>query len=330
VQAAGADTELARDEAARSARVPSVALRTVREGLSRGPVLVQVPRRGYLAAVACALCRAAARCPACGGPLAVEGSQQAGRCRWCGTAASDWQCPGCGGRRLRAQVTGAGRTAEELARAFPGTPVLTSRGDAVLGTVPADPALVVATPGAEPKAAAGYAAAVLLDGWALLGRPSLRAAEEAVRRWLNAAALVVPGAAGGTVVVVADAGQPAVQALVRWDPVTHAERELAERQQLCFPPAARMAAVTGAKRGVDELLEAAALPSSAEVLGPVEPGDAGPGRAGGEPDQVRMLIRVPRTAGQALAGALREAQAVRSARKDTAQARVQLDPGELI
>ena len=44
------------------------------------------------------------------------------------------------------------------------------------------PALVVATPGAEPQAVGGYAAALLLDGWMLLGRPSLRAAEEAFLR----------------------------------------------------------------------------------------------------------------------------------------------------
>jgi primosomal protein N' (replication factor Y) len=72
IQAAGDDAELARDEAARSARMPSLALRTARGALARGPVLVQVPRRGYVTAVACENCRARARCAACGGPLALE------------------------------------------------------------------------------------------------------------------------------------------------------------------------------------------------------------------------------------------------------------------
>jgi primosomal protein N' (replication factor Y) len=330
VRAAGADSELARDEAARSARLPSLALRAARDGLTTGPVLVQVPRRGYLTAVACARCRAPARCPACGGPLAVDARGAAARCRWCGAAATGWQCPDCGGAQVRALVTGAGRTAEELGHAFPGTPVLTSGGDSVLAAVPAHPALVVATPGAEPAAAGGYAAALLLDGWALLGRPSLRAAEEALRRWLNAAALVRPGPAGGTVTIVADGGLPAVQALVRWDPVTHAERELAERRELRFPPAVRMAAVTGPASGVDELLAAAELPASAELLGPVAPGADAAGAGADGQDMVRMLIRVPRSAAADLAAALRAAQAVRSARKDTVPARVQLDPAELI
>jgi primosomal protein N' (replication factor Y) len=262
-------------------------------------------------------------------------------------------------------VTGAGRTAEELGRAFPSVPVRTSGRSGVLHEVPADPAVVVATPGAEPRAANGYAAAVLLDGWVLLGRPSLRAAEEALRRWMNAAALVQPAAEGGTVVVVADAGLPAVQALVRWDPVTHAERELAERAELRFPPTVRMASLTGAEPAVRDMIAAASLPPYAEVLGPVPvstrppaapDGPSGPppsrsrrssARTGaangrrpatdGQPDlpapgqaQVRALIRVPRKDAAALAASLHAAQSLRSARKDTEVVRVQLDPAELI
>ena len=95
--------------------------------------------------------------------------------------------------------------ASSTRRAFPSVAVRTSGGQHVLATVPAEPALVIATPGAEPVAPGGYAAALLLDGWALLGRPSLRAAEEALRRWMNAAALVRPG---GTVVVLAESTHP--------------------------------------------------------------------------------------------------------------------------
>ena len=322
VRAAPDEAELARDAAAMTARLPSLALRTARGALAEGPVLVQVPRRGYLAAIACGRCRAQARCAACGGPLQIGGSGEVPGCRWCGALAADWSCPRCGSDRLRALVTGAARTAEELGRAFPGVPVRTSGGQHVLATVPDSPALVIATPGAEPVAPRAYAAALLLDGWALLGRPSLRAAEEAVRRWLNAAALVRPG---GQVVVLAEAALPAVQALIRWDPVHFAERELAERAELGFPPAVRMAAVSGTSAAVAELLSVASLPPGAEVLGPVPvelaAGDADP--------QERALIRVPRSAGAALAQALHAAQAVRSARKDGGGVRVQLDPAEV-
>ena len=334
ISAAGADTELTRDSEARSARIPGLALRTARAGLARGPVLVQVPRRGYVTAVACENCRASARCAVCGGPLALATGTGPAACRWCGRSDPGWRCPACGDPRVRAVVTGSRRTAEELGRAFPGTPVVVSGGASVVTSVAAAPALVVATPGAEPRADGGYAAAVLLDGWVLLGRPSLRAAEEALRRWLNAAALVQPGPAGGEVIVVAEASLPVVQALIRWDPAAHAERELAERYTLRFPPAVRMAAVSGPERAVAALLAAADLPPDAEVLGPVTqdgaaaPAGNGAGRA--PADTVRMLIRMPRSGASALAGALQAAQAVRSARKDAGPVRVQLDPAELI
>jgi primosomal protein N' (replication factor Y) len=330
VTAAGDDAEQARDQAARSARMPGLALRIARDALASGPVLFQVPRRGYVVAVACERCHARAQCAACGGPLALPGPQAAAFCRWCAAPAVGRRCPRCGHSGLRALVTGAGRTAEELGRAFPSVPVRTSGRAEVITEVPASPAVVVATPGAEPLADGGYAAAVLLDGWMLLGRASLRASEEALRRWMNAAALVRPGPAGGTVVVIADSGLPAVQALVRWDPVTHAERELAERTALRFPPAVRMASLTGPASAVREVLAAVTLPENADVLGPVPTeDDPGPASAAASEEQVRALIRVPRTGGLALAVALRAAQAVRSARKDSG-VRLQLDPAELI
>ena len=260
VRAAGGDAELARDEAAQTARLPSLVLRTAREALASGPVLVQVPRRGYVAALGCARCRARARCAACGGPLALASVGGAPRCGWCGVADEQWRCSRCGHSAVRALVTGAGRTAEELGRAFPGVPLVTSGGAATIPGVPGSPALVVATPGAEPQAVGGYAAALLLDGWMLLGRPSLRAAEEALRRWMNAAALVRSGPAGGRVVVVADSAIPAVQALVRWDPVTNSERELDERAELHFPPAVRIAALSGPQEAVHALLADTELP----------------------------------------------------------------------
>jgi primosomal protein N' (replication factor Y) len=124
-------------------------------------------------------------------------------------------------------VLGDARTAEELGRALPGVPVRTSSsGDKVLATVDETPAIVVATPGAEPVAEGGYAAVVLMDTWLLLARSDLRATEEAVRRWSNAAALVRPASDGGRVLAVGDATHPGLQALLRWDPSGLARREM--------------------------------------------------------------------------------------------------------
>jgi primosomal protein N' (replication factor Y) (superfamily II helicase) len=325
VRPAGSEAEQARDEAARSARLPSIALRTARAALTSGPVLIQVPRRGYLAAVACERCQAMARCD-CGGPAQLPAPGAPLRCGWCGSAIGRG-CRSCGHEGLRAVATGARRTAEELGRAFGDVPVLTSGGSAVLDRVGPEPAIVVATPGAEPLADRSYSAAILLDGSAMLAAQSLRAAEEAVRRWLNAAALVRAAGQGGSVVIVADGGQPAVQALVRWDPVTFAERELADREELRFPPAARMAAVSGPPDAVAALLAAAPLPATAELLGPLPIQD---NRVGTVPAQVRYLVRVTRSQGGELALALRTGQAARSAAKEPGTVRVQLDPAALV
>ncbi|MER5718442.1 primosomal protein N' [Streptomyces sp. NPDC002132] len=314
------DQDLARDEAARAARLPTLAWQAVREGLRHGPVLVQVPRRGYVPRLACADCRAPARCGHCSGPLEARDGGTALACGWCGREEGAWHCPECGGFRMRAQVVGARRTAEELGRAFPAVPVRTSGREHVLDTVPGAPALVVSTPGAEPVAEGGYAAALLLDGWAMLGRPDLRAGEDALRRWIAAASLVRPQGDGGTVVVVAEPTLRPVQALVRWDPVGHAVRELAERAELGFPPVSRMASVTGAGEAVAAFLGAVELPGEAEVLGPVPvpPTPAGRPRRPGAPPPgehwERALIRVPPGRGAALAAALKTAQAARMAR----------------
>ena len=333
------DADQARDPAARTARLPTLAWQVTRDALRRGPVLVQVPRRGYLPRLACERCREPARCAHCAGPLELPADPgRAGgvpRCGWCGRPDGVWRCAACGATRLRARVVGARRTADELGRAFPAVPVRTSGRDAVLARVPGEPALVVSTPGAEPVADDGYAAALLLDGWALLNRPDLRAGEEALRRWLLAAALVRPAERDGSVVVMAEPTLRPVQALVRWDPAGHAARELDDRVELGLPPVSRMASVTGSADAVRDLLDLARLPPGTDVLGPVPLPPAPPGapRRPGDPPpgQVwqRALLRVPPGGGGALAAALRTARVARIARKESEPVRVRIDPPDI-
>ncbi|MFC4610951.1 primosomal protein N' [Streptomyces maoxianensis] len=328
------DGELARDGAARAARLPSLAWQTVRDGLKSGPVLVQVPRRGYVPRLACERCRTPARCRHCSGPLEAPDERDL-TCGWCGRGAVDWHCVACGSAKLRAQIVGARRTAEELGRAFPAVQVRTSGRDHVLDTVPGRPALVVSTPGAEPVAEGGYAAALLLDGWAMLGRADLRAGEDALRRWMDAASLVRGQSEGGTVVIVAEPTLRPVQALVRWDPVGHAQRELGERAHLGFPPVSRMASVTGRAEAIAEFVAAADLPGDAELLGPVPLPISDPGRPRrpGDPPAgevwERVLLRVPPGSGAALAAALKSAQAARLARGGTEPVRIRVDPPDI-
>jgi primosomal protein N' (replication factor Y) len=319
-----------RDPAARTARLPSVALRGARSALAAGaPVLVQVPRRGYVPSLACGRCRTIARCRHCTGPLSLPDAGGAGAlCRWCGRLDPALRCPRCGSDAVRAVVVGARRTAEELGRGFPGTTVITSSGDTVVPEIPAGPALVVATPGAEPRACGGYGAALLLDTWALLGRQDLRAAEDALRRWMTAAALVRARGDGGTVIVVAESSLPTVQSLIRWDPIGHADAELAARTEVGLPPSVHIAAVDGTAEAVSALLEEAQLPDGADLLGPVKlpPGARRPAGTPADAPVSRMLVRVRRDQGLALASSLRRAVGVLSARQTHQPVRVQIDP----
>ncbi len=310
------DVAIARDPSAGAARVPREAHDAIRWGLERGPVLVQTPRSGYVLRLACERCRTPARCRACSGPLELTGPTTPPRCRWCATEAPDWSCPECGATGLRAPVVGDARTADELGRSFAKVPVVTSSGDRIRDRVGPEPRIVVSTPGAEPVADQGYAVVVLLDTWWALGWDSMRASEEALRRWCNAIGLVAPG---GRALAVGDPAAPTLQALVRWDPAGFAAREAEERWEARLPPAARVATVTGAPGALDDLLALVALPETAEILGPVPTAD---------PEVERLVLRVPRSQGRALAHALGEAQRLRSARK-LEPVRIQVDPWDL-
>ncbi|WP_035736587.1 primosome assembly protein PriA [Glycomyces arizonensis] len=312
----GDESDMARDPSGGTARLPTVAWEAAKAALDRElPVLVQVPRRGYVPAVSCQRCRARAVCPHCSGPLRLPGARRAPVCGWCGRAAEDFRCRECGSNRVRARVIGAERTAEELAQAF-GATVVESTGERRLDVAPAGRSVVVATPGVEPPAPEGYGAVLLLDTWALLTRAELTASEEALRRWMHAVALARPDA---TAVVVADGGLPVVQALMRWDPGWHAARELAERAELGFPPVMKMAALTGPNGAPEKL--AADLPPDlgAEAIGPIPVDEA----------SERLLLRVRRRDGAALAAALAAANAARAAEK-AEPVRIQIDPREIL
>ncbi|MET0967537.1 MAG: primosome assembly protein PriA, partial [Nakamurella sp.] len=340
IEAAGDDYSTGSDSAAAKARLSPAAFAAARAALQAGaPVLIQVPRRGYVPVVACFRCRKRAQCRHCHGPLALSGpGGTLLGCRWCGQPEAHFRCAACGFDQLRAVSVGAGRTAEELGRAFPGVPVINSSGPKVRSAVPAEPALVIATPGGEPVASGGFGVALLLDGYAMLGRPDLRAGEETLRRWMAAAALVRPASAGGRVVVGAEASLAVVQALIRWDPVGHASAELAGRRELGFPPAAAMASIEGDEPIVLAALDRLDLPPDGEVLGPVALDDIDNGgqqtqkQAPAQDEdevQLRALVRVPQAGRKALSAALRAVAAGRSARKEGGGLRIRVDPSDL-
>lgn len=312
VLVAGEGTDEERDGPGARAHIPSSAHRTASAALTSGPVLLQVPRRGYLPAMSCATCRAPARCPQCRGPLALPAPDRPPTCGWCGAVPQGFVCPHCDGDRLRAGIIGARRTAEEIGRSFPGTRVITSGAGEVHANVGREPAIVVATPGAEPVAEGGYTAVLLLDAWASLDRPDLRASEEAVRRWFAAAGLCRPWTDGGAVVLCGAPTHvtiPPVEALVRWDPQWFARRELAERAELSLPPTTWVAEVITHRKRVEQIDHAVrAVAPSAQLLGPLP--------VAGVENKRRLVVTAPFAEGPLVAAALKDVRAGESARKE--------------
>ena len=320
-----------RDPLAQIARIPHLAHRTAQEALegkhaAPGPVLVQVARAGFIPGLFCARCGESARCRHCTGPLGYTDRLAAQRneasCRWCGTTERYFSCPHCGSSKLRAGARGVHRTADELGRAFPMTPVMSSSADQVLVTVPDHPAIVIATPGAEPVAPGGYAAALLLDGDAQLQREGLDVPEHVLGHWMRAATLVRSARDGGVVVVTAEYDD-AVASLVQMNPISWATRQLAQRQQLGLPPAVRVAELLGPLKEVQTTIRHTQLPYHAEQspwIGPV-PFDE---------QAYRALLFFPQHVAAQVITALKTSRAQLSARGDTTTVRLRIDPTDVL
>ncbi|TAL41857.1 MAG: primosomal protein N' [Salinibacterium sp.] len=285
------------DALAVQARIPSSAWRAAREALESGPVLVQVARPGYSPGLACADCHQLARCERCEGPLVQKSARATPACAWCGALAINWACDNCAGTKLRSVGVGATRTAEELGRAFPGVRVIVADGERPMLTIGTEPALVIATRGAEPVAESGYRAVLLLDGERMVARESLRVAEDCLRWWSNAAAL----AAGGASILLVGVGGALATALVTWRHADFVRAELDDRRRLRFPPAVRVATVTGTPEAVSRAVAASGV-DRADVLGPVDIGAA----------TVRSILRFDYAHGTDVAANLR-AQLIQAA-----------------
>ncbi|MDR2929875.1 MAG: hypothetical protein LBV06_03085 [Propionibacteriaceae bacterium] len=244
------DRALDQDALARQTRLPHDVFPVITQGLTRGPVLVWVPWLGNRRNFWCSQCGEPMRC-VCGGCF-EEREASVLACQLCGRTADQWACS-CGSTRWRAVTTGSARTQIELARAFPAAKVIRSDSTENHDRIADQAAIVIATPGCEPVVAGGYAALVILDAVSFLSRPDIRAGEEAVRRWLNAIALVAPGERSGTVLIVGPARDRAVQAVLRLDAAGYAARELADRREAGFPPATRMAVFTGSEAIIQQV-----------------------------------------------------------------------------
>jgi primosomal protein N' (replication factor Y) len=189
-------------------------------------------RRGYGVARVCRSCGHPATCATCGGPVAVEGGRTA--CRTCG---SPGRCANCGGTSFGIERGGTESVAEWTARQTDLPISLEREGEDP--PVPGPGRLVVGTAATVRDLGPIELGLVgILDPDRALARPGIRAAEQAVATWMEAAAWAGPRAGRGRVLAQSrQPGHPAVQALVRWDPVPFLAQEARRRTEAGFPPA---------------------------------------------------------------------------------------------
>lgn len=337
------------------ARVPHTAVAVLTKALNSGPVLLSIPQDGVGETMSCAFCHRQARCRRCTGPLQVTGGNAAPRCAWCGAPAVDWVCPGCGKTRMRAIRVGAAGTARELQLLFRNVPIVISSASqprGIVETIEDRPALVIATPGSEPRVrpgadgneSAGYRAVAILDAWTSLYSQGVDASLDTLTAWMRVAGLCLPRSDGGQVLILGETFPLLAQSLMTWNPSLLARAELDDRRQMGFPPACAAATVWGRRDAVMQVLqEAGALDGDYALLETAE-GEV-PATLGPVPiappktlsnrilvqtaDRVRALVRVPPVRRDEMALRLKASQAKYVAGRGRGELHFHVDPKDL-
>lgn len=243
----------------------------IRDALTRGSVLFLVPRKGYSQAISCTSCRNISLCD-CGGRIYFGGPERGYICSLCNLSTSEWSCKWC--KKSAANLLGRGnlRFAQEIGRAFPGFPILSSDATHVVEQVENQRSIVLATAGMAPPVSGGYQAVVVLEGDNLFSQLDLRAQERAREAIMQSASLL---SANGKALIVVDNAHPIVAGLSRWNLSPLLSRELREREQTQLPPYVHAIVLEIASSesstflsGIRSSISESRLPSSTRILGP--------------------------------------------------------------
>jgi primosomal protein N' (replication factor Y) (superfamily II helicase) len=224
-----------------------------------------VSRRGYGVARVCRSCGEPAACTVCRGPIVIEGGRPV--CRTCGAAG---RCANCGGERFGVEPAGTERIAEWAGR-LSGRPVDLDVGKGVPPPPTVDRVLVGTAAAVKDVGPVSVDLVAILDPDRALARAGVDAGEQALATWMEAAAWAGSRGGGGRVLVqTRRPGHPAIQALVRWDPLPYLRAEAGRRKEAGFPPRFGVFRVRGSEAlpealraaGAETILSTAAITSA--------------------------------------------------------------------
>jgi primosomal protein N' (replication factor Y) len=214
-----------------------------------GSAVLLVSRRGYGVARVCRVCGAPAACPACRGPIVIERGNAI--CRVCGAPG---RCSVCGASEFGVDRGGTERIAE-WARKIAPVPVVLDSG---ARQPPSSGRVLVSTATAvKDLGPLRIDLVAILDPDRALGRAGVRAGEQALATWMEAAAWAGPRGKGGRVLLhTRHPGHHAIQALVQWEPLRFLAAEAARRMEAGFPPGHPVYRIDGST-GLDGALKEA-------------------------------------------------------------------------
>ena len=207
-----------------------------------------ISRQGYGVARACRRCGEPARCTRCSGPIVIREGRAV--CAVCG---ADAPCPTCGSERFVVERGGIERV-QEWAQRVTSLPVIRVQA-AADALAPERGKVIVGTAAAVKDFGPADAPVVgILDPDRARRREGLSAPDQALATWMEAAAWAGPRGQGGRVLVqTRDPGDPAIQALIRWDPDVLHRSERARRAEAGFPPGHPVFRLVGSQAMPDAL-----------------------------------------------------------------------------
>jgi len=211
----------------------------INKGLKHGSVLICMGNTGYINSFGCQKCKNTALCE-CGGKLYFSQRARSPLCSICTQEFPHWKCNWCGEAKPRIIAAGLLRKSDELARAFPKIPVITSHGEDSTQWLPEGTHLVISTYGVEPRGR--YSAMAFLDLEQQVSRADLRG-QETMRE--NVFRNISMLSSGGDLYISLPSSHSLAQDMIKGAPYRSAERELDERNAARLPPRYQTLAITG-------------------------------------------------------------------------------------
>jgi primosomal protein N' (replication factor Y) len=200
--------------------------------------------------------------------------------------------------------------------------VLQSNAENLMETLEDSSGLVIATPGAVPRTAEGFALVVILEADRFFMQSDIRAHERCRELFFSTVAMASPR---GHAALVTSLDNPLLGALASWKPALVSQRELRERHEVHLPPYSRAITMDIAElesqtliRGLKKAQEDGRLPVSTRFLGPSPLKDG----------VHRIVLLSPLADGEALISLIHEFQRRRSSSKKTL-ATIRIDPYSL-